>query len=149
TSSPKPILTGAFPLARHALSLLLLAAACGGGGDGPTAPDSADPVLRALLSAGHVSPLDPPPARDPALVTLGQALMFDKILSGNRDISCATCHDPAAHTTDGLSLSIGTGGVGTGPARTLGTAHQFIPRNAPDLFNRGYPEFTSMFWDGR
>jgi cytochrome c peroxidase len=75
--------------------------------------------------------------------------MFDKELSGNRDVSCATCHDPAAHTSDAQSLSIGTGGVGAGASRGLGTAPQFIARNAQDLFNRGYPEFTAMFWDGR
>jgi cytochrome c peroxidase len=148
THSPKSIPTGgrASPW-RGALPILLLAAACGG--DSATAPDAVDPVLHQLLAAAHVTPIDPPPVQNPALVALGRALMFDKILSGNRDISCATCHDPVAHTSDGLSLSIGTGGIGAGSARALGTARQFIPRNAPDLFNRGYPEFTSMFWDGR
>ena len=24
-----------------------------------------------------------------------------------------------------------------------------VPRNSQELFNRGYPQFTSMFWDGR
>jgi hypothetical protein len=148
THSPQSIPVGARTSPwRRALPFLLLAAACGG--DGATAPDAMDPVLHQLLAAARVTPVDPPPAQDPALVALGRALMFDKILSGNRDISCATCHDPAAHTSDALSLSIGTGGVGAGPARALGTARQFIPRNAPELFNRGYPEFTSMFWDGR
>jgi cytochrome c peroxidase len=54
-----------------------------------------------------------------------------------------------AHTSDALSLSHGTGGVGSGAGRALGTARQFVPRNAQDLFNRGYPEFAAMFWDGR
>ena len=148
TRSLKSIPTGARSAAwRGTLPILLLAAACGG--DGAAAPDAVDPVLHQLLAAAGATPLDPPPAQDPALVALGRALMFDKILSGNRDVSCATCHDPVAHTSDGLSLSIGTGGVGAGGARALGTARQFIPCNAPDLFNRGYPEFTSMFWDGR
>jgi cytochrome c peroxidase len=89
------------------------------------------------------------PSQDPALVALGRALMFDKVLSGNRDVSCATCHDPASHSSDALSLSIGTGGSGAGSGRTLGTARAFVSRNAQDLFNRGDPEFTSMFWDGR
>jgi len=39
-------------------------------------------------------PIGPTPAQPPALVDLGQALMFDKVLSGNRDIACATCHNP-------------------------------------------------------
>src|SRR2546422_8058888 len=47
-------------------------------------------------------------------------LFRSKILSGNRDISCATCHEPALHATDGLPLAIGTGGTGSGTARTLG-----------------------------
>jgi cytochrome c peroxidase len=126
-------------------SALLLLLACGDG----AAPDPADTELRGLLADAGVTALPPPPAQDPALVALGRALMFDKVLSGNRDVSCATCHDPAAHTSDAQSLSIGTGGVGAGANRSLGTAGQFISRNAQDLFNRGYPEFGAMFWDGR
>jgi cytochrome c peroxidase len=127
---------------------------CGGddgnGGTGPNPPpDTIDTELRARLRDAEVAPLAPLPAQDPALVALGRALMFDKVLSGNRDVSCATCHNPVAHSSDGLSLSIGTGGVGTGTGRSLGTAPQFISRNAQDLFNRGDPAFTSMFWDGR
>ena len=34
------------------------------------------------------------PRFGPALVRLGRALAFDKVLSGNRDISCMTCHLP-------------------------------------------------------
>ena len=130
----------------HALALAaLLCVACGEG----TGPAASDSELRQRLAQANVTPISPPPAQDPALVSLGRALMFDKELSGNRDISCATCHDPASHSSDGLSLSIGTGGVGSGAARTLGTARQFVARNAQDIFNRGDPEFTSMFWDGR
>lgn len=80
------------------------------------------------------------------LVALGQALSFDKELSGNRDISCMTCHHPALASDDDLSLSIGVGGVGLGANRTHpdGT---FIPRNAPGLFN--LHDLDTMFWDGR
>jgi cytochrome c peroxidase len=134
-----------------ALALALLGC---GDGDGPAGPpnpppDSVDTVLRTRLRDASVAPLAPLPAQDPALVALGRALMFDKVLSGNRDVSCATCHAPASHSSDDLSLSIGTGGVGTGTARGLGTARQFVSRNAQDLFNRGDPAFTAMFWDGR
>jgi len=31
-----------------------------------------------------------------------------KELSGNRDTSCATCHQPALGTGDGLPLAVGT-----------------------------------------
>ena len=44
------------------------------------------------------------PEFDPRSCELGQALAFDKILSGNRDISCMTCHLPAFATGDGKSL---------------------------------------------
>jgi Di-haem cytochrome c peroxidase len=49
-----------------------------------------------------------------ATVKLGRLLMFDKILSGNRNISCATCHHPLAGTGDGLALPVGEGGSGLG-----------------------------------
>ena len=134
-----------------ALALALLGCGDGDGPAGPPKPppDSVDTVLRTRLRDASVAPLAPLPAQDPALVALGRALMFDKVLSGNRDVSCATCHAPASHSSDDLSLSIGTGGVGTGAARGLGTARQFVARNAQDLFNRGYPTFSALFWDGR
>jgi cytochrome c peroxidase len=72
-----------------------------------------------LLTAGRgITPLPKPPQVRPALVRLGQALAFDKLLSGNRDISCMTCHLPSLATGDGRSLSIGQGGFGLGPTRT-------------------------------
>lgn len=133
------------------LAVVILLTGCGDGGGSTdnTPPDSTDIALRGLLHDAEVSPLAPLPAQDPALVALGRALMFDKVLSGNRDVSCATCHDPAAHTSDAQSLSIGTGGTGSGAGRSLGAARQFVSRNAQDLFNRGDPAFTAMFWDGR
>lgn len=76
-------------------------------------------------------------------------LFFDKELSGNRDIACSTCHLPARRTGDGLSLPIGAGGVGLGPARQLGAGGVFIPRHAPELFNRGAAAWRTLFWDGR
>ena len=121
-------------------------AGCGDGGTGTSDLDT--PVREALQGAG-VTALAPLAPSDPALVRLGQSLMFDKVLSGNRDVSCATCHNPRTATTDHLSLSIGTGGAGEGSGRALAAARQFNPRNSQDLFNRGYPEFDRMFWDGR
>src|SRR2546422_11508238 len=72
-------------------------------------------------------------------------LFRSKILSGNRDISCATCHEPALHATDGLPLAIGTGGSGSGTARTLGPGHSFVPRNAPSLLNSAIG-LSYVFW---
>jgi cytochrome c peroxidase len=87
-----------------------------------------------------------------AKVKLGQALFFDKILSGNRDIACATCHHPNHATTDGVSLGLGTGASGLGPKRSAGPDQPVfgrVPRNSPSLFNRGAHEFSALFHDGR
>ena len=91
---------------------------------------------------------------DEAKVRLGQLLFFDPVLSGNRNISCATCHHPSQGTGDGLSLPIGEGGVGIGPARTTGDEigtpiDERVPRNAPPLFAIGHEDFTVVFHDGR
>ena len=111
-------------------------------------PGTIDEQLRQIFNVYGVVPIGPVPAQDPALVTLGQALMFDKVLSGNRDIACMTCHEPSEHMTDGLPLAVGTGGGGIGPARTLGPGRSFVPRNAPTLLNSGIGLFY-VFWDGR
>jgi len=126
--------------------LLALAAACERT-ETPTEP-TLDAQLRQDIGRWGVIPIGPVPAQPQALVDLGQALMFDKILSGNRDVACATCHHPSTHEGDGLSLSIGTGGTGLGPSRTLGPARQFVRRNAPSLLNDGLGLFY-LFWDGR
>ncbi len=92
------------------------------------------------------APLDPEEAR------LGQLLYWDPILSGNRNISCGTCHHPRYGTSDGLSLGLGEGGVGLGPDRVPdpdNMPEQRIPRNAPGLWNLGALEFTTLFHDGR
>ena len=127
-------------------SLLALAAACERT-ETPTEP-SLDAQLRQDIGRWGVIPIGSVPAQPQALVDLGQALLFDKILSGNRDVACATCHHPSTHEGDGLSLSIGTGGTGLGPSRTLGPGRQFVRRNAPSLLNDGLGLFY-LFWDGR
>ena len=90
---------------------------------------------------------------DPAQAKLGQLLFYDRILSGNRNIACSTCHHPDLGTGDGLSLGIGEGGVGLGPKRTAGTGddriRKRIPRNAPGLWNLGAKDLHVMFHDGR
>jgi cytochrome c peroxidase len=114
----------------------------------PPAELTLDTQLRQTIGGWGAVPILPVATQNAALVDLGRALFFDKILAGNRDISCATCHDPTAHATDALSLPVGTGGTGVGAARTLGTDRQFVPRNAPSLLNQGLG-FFYMFWDGR
>lgn len=90
---------------------------------------------------------------DPAQAALGNLLFYDKILSGNRNIACATCHHALAANGDGLSLPIGEGGHGLGVARDTGTGADAVPgrvpRNAPPLFNLAAEGVTALFWDGR
>ncbi len=93
------------------------------------------------------------PARNIAKEELGKLLFSDKILSGNKNIACATCHHAFAATGDGLSLPVGEGGKGFGVTRTLGEGADAVkvrvPRHAPILFNVGANEFDKMFWDGK
>lgn len=90
---------------------------------------------------------------DRAQAELGRLLFYDKILSGNRNISCGTCHHPELGTSDGLSLGVGEGGVGLGPQRTTGSGRDRIerrvPRNAPALWNLGAKEIDTLMHDGR
>ena len=67
-------------------------------------------------------------------VALGRRLFFDKRLSRDRTLTCATCHDPQRAFSDGRSVARGINGA------------QGV-RNSPALINRGYG--ASFFWDGR
>lgn len=69
-----------------------------------------------------------------ALQTLGKRLFFDRSLSRDGTVSCATCHLPEKAFTDGLP-------VAQGIERKKGT------RNTPTLLNAVY--LPSQFWDGR
>ncbi|MEC3863143.1 cytochrome c peroxidase [Mesobacterium sp. TK19101] len=92
-------------------------------------------------------------AFDAEKAKLGQLLFYDKILSGNRNISCGTCHHHDFAGGDGLSLGIGEGGTGIGPKRrTEGPDDRIrkrIPRNAPALWNLGAKDIKVLFHDGR
>ncbi|RKF14304.1 methylamine utilization protein MauG [Alginatibacterium sediminis] len=84
---------------------------------------------------------------------LGQRLFYDKILSGNQNISCAACHHPSLGTADGLALGLGEGATELGSERLmeLGVNQRLrrVPRHSPVLFNLGAKQFTRMFHDGR
>ena len=99
-----------------------------------------------------VTDADYPPSNT-AKEELGKFLYYDKILSGNKNIACASCHHALAASGDGLSLPVGEGGQGLGVTRNTGTdgneIHERVPRNAPHVFNLGSYAFTTMFHDGR
>lgn len=116
-------------------------------------------ALIVVLVAGAARAEVPAPVTDAdyapvteAEARLGQLLFYDPILSGNRNIACATCHHPKFATSDGLSLGMGEGGTGLGPDRrpvASDMPEERIPRNSPALFNLGAREFTILFHDGR
>jgi cytochrome c peroxidase len=67
-------------------------------------------------------------------IDLGRRLFFDRRLSADGSIACASCHRPDRGFSDPRPVSIGV----------FGRAGR---RNAPALLNRGYGR--SLFWDGR
>jgi len=121
------------------ISLMLFASTGAGAGELPAAVTDADYYQNGAPGI--------------AKVKLGQLLFWDKILSGNRNISCATCHHTLTDSADGLSLSVGEGARGQGVARDTGrgadAVHERVPRNSPAVFNLGAMSMTRMFHDGR
>ncbi|MCA9944419.1 MAG: ScyD/ScyE family protein, partial [Anaerolineales bacterium] len=65
--------------------------------------DNLDAVLQRVIAEAGLRPYPGSdiPEDDPALVQLGQQLFFDPLLSGDQNISCATCHHPALAMGDG------------------------------------------------
>jgi cytochrome c peroxidase len=77
-------------------------------------------------------PEDNPYSKEKA--ELGRLLYFDKRLSADNSVSCATCHSISKGFTDNKTVSDGIyGNKGT--------------RNAPTVINSGYERL--LFWDGR
>ena len=71
---------------------------------------------------------------NPETITLGRKLFFDKRLSKDNSIACATCHDPKRAFTDEHP-------------RAKGINNQIGPRRSPRILNRAWGK--SFFWDGR
>ena len=67
-------------------------------------------------------------------IALGRRLFFEKRISFDGSVACATCHDPEKGFADGRRVSEGVG-------RKKGA------RNSPTLINTAFNEF--QFWDGR
>jgi len=67
-------------------------------------------------------------------VELGRILYFDRRLSADESVSCASCHDPQKAFTDGAAVS-------------TGIRSQKGNRSAPTILNRAYA--LAQFWDGR
>ena len=107
------------------------------------------------------SPAPPDNPSTPERVALGRLLFWDPILSGQKDVACATCHHPAFGYSDGLDLSIGANGAGLGPLETFLPDHAPRPvkRNSQTVLNAAFngltadgdsnPAVAPMFWDLR
>lgn len=105
------------------------------------------------------SPKDNPAS--PEKEMLGKLLFYDPILSGNKDVACATCHHPNNGYAEFLDISIGPNSRGMGRKRKFNSPNDipFVKRNAQtiintafngiDPYNRYDPEQASMFWDDR
>lgn len=97
----------------------------------------------------------------PEKVALGKLLFFDPILSGNKDVACATCHHPDQGYAEFRDISIGVNGRGLGSKRAFNTPNDipFGRRNAHTILNTAFngidankqydPESAPMFWDVR
>lgn len=105
------------------------------------------------------APMDNPTT--PEKVALGKLLYFDPVLSGGKDVACATCHHPSSGFAESLELSIGTNGVGFGSRRAFRQPNDipFVQRNAHTILNTAFngidlrgqydPAKAPMFWDLR
>ncbi len=108
-----------------------------------------DNKLNAVIKQQGLEPLSQVENNNPYLFELGKALFFDKVISGNKDISCATCHHPQFGTVDCQALGAGTKGDGLCKDRIKAEGREFVPRNSPEVFNKGLSLWHTMFWDGR
>jgi cytochrome c peroxidase len=112
--------------------------ACVPAKDAPLVPRD---ILPSKIDVNHIplglarapqAPKDSPLTE--ARARLGRALFFDPILSADRTLACASCHDPAHGLANKEPIAVGVHG-------------KKGRRNAPSLWNRGYA--ASLFWDGR
>ncbi|NGZ02136.1 MAG: cytochrome-c peroxidase [Nitrospira sp. WS238] len=90
------------------------------------------PTIQGLEDPNTFVPEDNPLTKEK--VELGRLLFFDKRLSKNDTIACASCHMAKKGFTDGMPVSTGIKGLKGG-------------RSAPVSFNRVYSK--AQFWDGR
>lgn len=89
-----------------------------------------------LLIPANLPPMDIPVDNPLTVegVSLGRFLFYEKRLSGNNGMSCASCHVPERAFSDGKAVSKGIDSI-------AGT------RSSMPLINLGYSRF--FFWDGR
>jgi cytochrome c peroxidase len=148
------------------LSAAFILSSCGGGGSTTATPTSPTPASLVGLSDGayaflklnlnalsnfvnpvlpahydaDVKALDNTPTNNIAsdkIATLGQVLFFDKRLSVNNAVACASCHQAGNGFSDNTRFSVGFSG------------NAFTTAHAMRLGNSRYYSPGSMFWDKR
>jgi cytochrome c peroxidase len=95
--------------------------------------------LPGYLKTPAIAGQDNTPATNPVTdwgATLGRVLFYDKTLSINNTIACASCHKQALSFSDDKTLSVGFAGGFTG-------------RNSMTLVNAKYYSGGKFFWDER
>ena len=91
-----------------------------------------DPSLVEFVLGEVPYPADNAP--NAARIELGQRLFFDPRMSGDGNMSCATCHNPAMGWSDGLPTA-------------RGVKSAVLGRASPTVFNTAYNSI--QMWDGR
>ncbi len=96
-------------------------------------------ALPLVAQAGHIEPFKSTPIpqtnpQSPEKIELGKKLFFDRRLSGDGTMSCATCHIPDMAFTDGQDISL-----------SYPTTKNW--RNSPTLINVAFQKY--LFYDGR
>jgi cytochrome c peroxidase len=114
-----------------AAAVLLSAVGCapGNGGDDPA-------ILSTMALDAAALPASPTNlyAEDPAARALGRRLFFDKRMSADGGVACASCHDPSKGFSDPRPVSLGVDGRAGGRHSMPITAAALHP---------------FQFWDGR
>jgi cytochrome c peroxidase len=101
-----------------------------GSSAGAQSPDD----LKAKYSRPLMVPFPAEAPYTPQMATLGKKLFFDPRLSGAKNMSCATCHNPSF-------------GYEAPVDRAVGAANVKLDRQAPTILNAAW--IAPLFWDGR
>jgi cytochrome c peroxidase len=117
----------------RALALMVALSACAA--EPPVARPLTEVTIPAGFPAADFAATAPPEnALTETRARLGRRLFFDRRLSRDSIVACATCHHPEAAFAESSAVSTGVGG-------------RRGSRNAPALVNLAWT--TALFWDGR
>ncbi|AEI47753.1 cytochrome-c peroxidase [Runella slithyformis] len=133
----------------------------GCGGEKKREKTKAQDDIRKLAALPLEVPTPPDNLPSAEKAALGKLLFFDPILSGHKDVACATCHHPEFGFAESLEISIGANGRGAGSRRTFNAPNDipFVKRNSQTVLNAAFngltltaaadPANAPMFWDVR